>query len=246
MNKLYRNSPILFAVLWIVAYCVLMSVGDMLSDTLGVQKSVTLPVALLLSGVLFAFLAKNRLCAANGLCRPSVGSARGALFYIPLAVLPLFNLLCGIAPTLPFAEILLYVLTMLAVGFLEEVIFRGLLFNAMRRETPRAAVIVSSITFGFGHIVNLINGSGVDLLSNLLQVLYATCAGFMFVMLYLRTESLIACILAHGIFNATSAFSAPPPSTEVHILTCLLLALFTSAYALFLLWDRRRTQKENP
>jgi hypothetical protein len=52
MRKLYEKSQIWFAVVWIVAYCVLMSVGDALSATLGVEKSVTLVVGLVLSIIL--------------------------------------------------------------------------------------------------------------------------------------------------------------------------------------------------
>ena len=55
----YDKNKIWFAIAWIVAYCVLMSVGDMLSELVGVEKAVTLPIALLLSTVLFIFLYIN-------------------------------------------------------------------------------------------------------------------------------------------------------------------------------------------
>ena len=44
LKKLYDKSPLWFAVAWIIAYCVLMSVGDALSALLGIDKSVTLVV----------------------------------------------------------------------------------------------------------------------------------------------------------------------------------------------------------
>lgn len=124
---------------------------------------------------------------------------------------------------------------MLCVGFLEEVIFRGLLFEAMRKDNVKAAVIVSSVTFGIGHIINLFNGSGAELLPNLLQIVYATAAGFMFVMMYLRSGSLLGCIAAHGIFNATSVFANEAKVTpEKQILTAVLLTVITGGYALYL------------
>ena len=55
LKKLYQKSEIWFAVVWIVAYCVLMSVGDGLSAMVGVEKSVTLAVAIALSVVLLLF-----------------------------------------------------------------------------------------------------------------------------------------------------------------------------------------------
>lgn len=56
-------------------------------------------------------------------------------------------------------ETALYVLSMLCVGFIEELIFRGFLFKAMAKDGIKSAIIVSSITFGLGHIINLVNGA---------------------------------------------------------------------------------------
>ena len=60
LKKLYDKSKIRFAVLWIIAYCVLMSAGDSLSAAVGTDKSVTLAVGLLLSTVLLLFLQKRK------------------------------------------------------------------------------------------------------------------------------------------------------------------------------------------
>lgn len=234
LKKRYDKSKIWFAVAWIIAYCVLMSVGDSLSEILGIKKIVTLPIGFLLSLLLLAFLKKNNLFEAYGLCW-SKTPAKAMLYYIPILIMLTANLWYGVAFNLSAGETILYILTMFCVGFLEEVIFRGLLFNAMRKDSIKAAIIVSSITFGIGHIINLFNGSGAELLPNLLQVIYATAAGFMFVMIYFRTNSLLVCIGAHGLFNAISVFSnEAAQSTQTRILTCVFLALITGGYALYL------------
>lgn len=233
LKNLYDKSPIRFAIGWIIAYCVLFSVGDALSAMVGLEKSVTLAVGLLLMAVLFLFLKKNRLMKDYGLC-PSQVPARVVLWYLPLLLLLTANLWFGVKLNYGAIETVLYILSMFCVGFLEEVIFRGLLFEAMRKESPKAAVIVSSITFGIGHIINLFNGSGAELLPNLLQVVYATAAGFMFVMLYCKTKSLLACIITHSIFNALSVFAVDAPTLPLKILTCGLLTLISAGYALYL------------
>ena len=112
------------------------------------------------------------------------------LYYIPLLILLTANLWYGARLNQPPLETVLYVLAMFCVGFLEELIFRGLLFQAMARDGVKSAIIVSSITFGIGHIVNLVNGSGADLLSSLCQVGYAVAFGFLFVMIFYRGKSL--------------------------------------------------------
>ena len=239
LKKLYNKSRIWFAVAWIIAYCVLMSIGDALSAKVGVEKSVTLAVGLLLSGALLLFLKKNALFEAYGIFLSKV-PARSMLFYLPVILMLSANLWYGVTANYGAVETVLYILSMLCVGFLEEIIFRGLLFNAMRKDNLGAAVIVSSVTFGIGHIVNLMNGSGAELLPNLLQIVYATAAGFMFVMMYLKTDSLIVCIAAHGLFNAISVFANESNvATEMRILTCALLTVIMGAYAAYLAWTMK-------
>ena len=234
LKKLYDKSKIWFAIAWIIAYCVLMSVGDALSASVGIDKSVTLAIGIILSVILLLFLKKNGLFSDCGLCAPKA-AARSMLYYIPVVVMLTANLWYGVTLNYGALETVLYILVMLCVGFLEEVIFRGLLFEAMRGDSVKAAVIVSSVTFGIGHIINLINGSGAELLPNLLQVIYATAAGFMFVMMYYKSKSLLVCIVAHGIFNALSTFANEAnATTEMQILSAALLTVITGSYALYL------------
>ena len=241
LKNLYDKSKIWFAVAWIVAYCVLLSVGDALSALIGIEKSVTLTIGVLLSTTLLLFLNKNGLFADYGLCAPK-SSAKSMLYYIPIIVMLTANLWYGVTLNYGALETALYILAMLCVGFLEEVIFRGLLFEAMRKDSLKAAIIVSSVTFGIGHIINLINGSGADLLPNLLQVVDATAAGFMFVMMYYKSKSLLVCIAAHGLFNALSAFAnEASASNEMRILTATLLTVITGSYALYLALSMKKT-----
>ena len=234
LKKLYDKSEIIFAVAFIITYCVLMSLGDALSEAVGIQKSVTLPIGLLLSVLLLAFFKKHRLFSTYGICSSKV-SAREMLFYVPAILILTANLWYGVTLNLPTVESVLYVLSMLCVGLLEEVIFRGLLFNAMKKDSERAAIIVSSVTFGIGHIINLINGSGAELVPNLLQVVYATAAGFMFVMIYVKSKSLVACITIHSVFNALSVFANEAAMTvKDRIISCILLTLISGGYAIYL------------
>ena len=243
LKKLYDKSKIWFAVAWIIAYCVLLSVGDALSAMVGIEKSVTLAIAIALSATLLLFLKKYGLFADYGLSAPKT-SAKSMLYYIPIFVMLTANLWYGVTLNYGAIETVLYILAMLCVGLLEEVIFRGLLFEAMRGDNAKAAIIVSSVTFGIGHIINLINGSGAELLPNLLQVVYATAAGFMFVMMYCKSKSLVVCIAAHGLFNAMSAFANEGGTTnEMRILSAALLTLITGSYALYLALSMKEKNK---
>ena len=234
MKKLYEKTELGFALMWIGLYCVAMSVGDNLSVNIGVEKSITLPIALILSAVLIWFLKKNDLFKKYGLCKSRV-SAKQMLYYLPIFVLLTANLWYGIKLNMSLVESVLYILVMLGVGFLEEMIFRGLLFKAMLKDNVKAAIIVSSLTFGMGHIINLMNGSGTELVPNLLQVIYASAAGFMFVMIYYRTKSLFICIITHGLFNALSVFANEASLTiQDRMISCVLLVLISGGYAAYI------------
>lgn len=238
MKRLYEKSEIWFAVAWIIAYCFFLSLGDNISASIGMINVATFPIALLLSLVLFLFLKRNSLLNEYGLCKSKIPAAK-MLFYIPVLVMLTANLWYGIGIYVSPVEAICYVLTMLCVGFLEEVIFRGLLFNAMRKDGVKSAILVSSLTFGMGHIINLFNGSGAELLPNLLQVVYATAAGFMFVMIYYKTESLIVCIVAHGVFNALSVFvNEAAVSDTMHILSCVFLIVVCGGYGVYLVGNK--------
>ena len=234
LKKLYEKSEIWFAVAWIIAYVVLASTGDNVSVDLGIDKIVTLPILIAMSAILYFFVRKNGLTEKYGLCRPKLPAAK-MLYYIPLLVLLTANLWYGVAMNMPPLETVLYILAMFCVGFLEELIFRGLLFQAMAKDGVKSAIIVSSITFGIGHIVNLFNGSGAELLPNLLQVMYAIATGFAFVMIYCRTDSLVPCIITHSVFNGLSAFANEAVMTpQRQIISGVLLAVISGGYALYL------------
>ena len=244
LKKLYEKSEIWFAVAWIIAYVVFASTGDNISADLGIGKVATLPILIAMSAILYLFVRKNGLAEKYGLCKPRIPAAK-MLYYIPLLVLLTVNLWYGAAMNLSPLETVLYVLAMFCVGFLEELIFRGLLFQAMAKDGVKSAIIVSSVTFGIGHIVNLINGSGADLLSNLLQVVYAIAIGFAFVMIYVKSKSLMPCIIVHSVFNGLSAFANEAAMTpQREIISGILLAVIAGGYALYLALAVKENHRE--
>ena len=119
---------------------------------------------------------------------------------------------------------------MINVGFIEEIIFRGFLFKMMEKENVKSAIIVSSITFGIGHIVNLLNGA--DLVPTLLQICYAISIGYLFVIIFYKSKSLVPCIITHCLVNSLSIFSVEN-STYLYI-SSLFLIIVPVAYAIYI------------
>ncbi len=109
------------------------------------------------------------------------------LYFIPLFLIGTVNLWNGININNSTNEIIFHILTMINVGFIEEIIFRGFLFKMMGNENVKRAIIVSAVTFEIGHIVNLLNGA--ELIPTLMQIYYAISLGYLFVIIFYKSKS---------------------------------------------------------
>ena len=234
MKKLYEKNELTFAIACIVVYCVLQSLANPLNQAIGIEYAASAGFCILQAIVLFTFICKNKLQKRYGLCSSPV-PARRFLYYVPLVILASGNLWNGAALNYSPAETVCRIACMLCVGFLEEVIFRGLLFTAIARNNVRSAVIISSVTFGIGHIINLFNGSGMDLVSNLCQIVFAIAVGFLLVTIFYRGGSLIPCIIVHAAINTLGTFANDAALTmEARLLHIAVLIAITAAYTLIL------------
>ena len=144
LKKLYDKSKIWFAAGWIIAYCVLLSVGDALSAAVGVEKSVTLAIAIALSAVLLLFLKQNGLFAEYGLCAPKA-PAKAMLYYVPIIVMLSANLWYGVSLNFSAAETVLYILAMLFVGYLKCSCYGSSIGNKLIRSIIKILVFINAI-----------------------------------------------------------------------------------------------------
>ena len=234
MKKLYEKNELTFAIVWIVVYCVLQSLANPLNNAIGVAYAASAAFCVLQTVVLFTFIRKNNLLKRYGLCKSPV-PARRFLYYVPLVILASGNLWNGFALNYSPAETACRIVCMLCVGFLEEVIFRGLLFKAIAKDNIKSAVIISSMTFGIGHIINLFNGSGMALVNNLCQIVFAVAVGFLLVTIFYRGGSLLPCILVHSAINTLGTFANDANlTTETHLFHLTVLIAVTVVYTLIL------------
>ena len=100
----------------------------------------------------------------------------------------------------------------------------------MAKDNIKAAIIVTSITFGIGHIINLLNGA--ELIPTLLQICYATTIGFLFVTIFYKSKSLIPCILTHAAINSLSIFNGD--NKTVHYIASAFLIVVPLAYTCYI------------
>lgn len=234
LNDLHEKSELYFALVWIGIYCIVNSLAHPISDAIGIESSAALVFNGILTVTLYIWVRRKGLLEYYGLCGSKVPAAR-FLWYIPLILFMSRNLWLGFGMNLPVADTVCYILSMLCVGFLEEVIFRGFLFKALAKDNVKTAIIISSVTFGLGHILNLFNGSGMELIENLCQVVGAIACGFLFVIIFYRGGSLIPCIVAHSVNNAVSIFANQAALTvETRLLLSAINMAIVIVYAIVL------------
>ena len=166
------------------------------------------------------------------------GTARGVLLGWSMllmgAIVAVSNLLQGDVGSIPYAFFAGFV-----PGFSEEVIFRVLPLSLVfqRSQEPKELMKVSliiSLCFGLLHGGNLLIGA--ELISTLLQVLYAIGIGMLLSGIYLKTGSFWPCIILHTWVDAASSISKSLQEssgvlTRTHTtLEIIILCAFTIAF----------------
>ena len=209
MEKVFKKHETLITIALIIIYVVANSYTMQNFGYTSIQSAI---INTILSAVILTLIFLIKRVKFYGLTKPE--KSKQFLYFIPLMIISLFNLRRGIHINNTTSEIIFHIITMLNVGFLEEIIMRGFF-------------IVSSITFGMGHIVNLLNGA--DFVPTLLQVCYAIAIGYMLVMVFYKSKSLIPCIIFHGIFNALNIFSTGK-STVISSIILIILCLGYTLY----------------
>lgn len=202
MRKLYEKNGILFAVLWILVYCfATIPIRGKLGD-----ESIWMTIVLLIIAVgITVFVKINHLEKKNGLTGWPRNTKR-YLFFIPMWILVTGNLWGGLGIAYDGMGQVFAVISMLLIGYVEEVIFRGFLFKALiPKDGIKLAIIISSVTFGIGHIINLFAGQAS--LETVIQVFFAVAWGFIFTFVFYKCESLLPCIIAHSLVDAFSKFA---------------------------------------
>ena len=228
MKKLYDKSQIGFALVWIGLYVLVMNMAlqvcggfdDLATKTVS-QLLVPVVCICLLAAAATAWIVRNGLTEKFGLCSFR-GDLKTFLYFLPLILMSCINLKNGLSLTAPLAVSVLMAVNTALAGYAEDLIFRGFLFRAMAKDNPRSAIIVSAVTFGVGHIVNLANTA--DTLGVLLQVCYAIVIGFLYTLIVWKGGSLWPCIASHMFVNGTSVFA--PEQGPFHD---LVLVLFGNA-----------------
>ncbi len=255
MKKLYEKNELIFSLVWIGIYVLVMNIAlqfcggfDDLAGKTVPQLLVPVVCIAALAVAVSVWVVRNGLAQKHGLCGFQA-KTKTFFWFLPLIAMSCINLKNGLSLTAPVAVCLLMMANTALAGFVEEVIFRGFLFRAMAKDNLRSAILISALTFGAGHIVNLLNTA--ETLGVLLQVCYAVVIGFLYTVIVYKGGSLLPCIASHMFVNGSSVFAREEgPFTNlvsvlfgqataelVQICSSALIILISGSYAIWL-WKK--------
>ncbi len=99
------------------------------------------------------------------------------------------------------------VLDGLAIGFLEEFLFRGVAFLGDPEASPKKIVFLSSLVFSLLHFTGLTTGVDSHVVQHL--VVFAFPAGITFGIIRMATGSIAWPVVMHGLVDATALLGYP-------------------------------------
>lgn len=221
MNKFFEKHETLCLIVLIAGYVIL---NSYCMQKFGYTSPTSFIVNTILSILLLALIIISKNTKYYGLTK--VQNAKSFLYFIPLIIIGTVGLWNGINLDNSKSAILFHILTMINVGFLEEIIFRGILYKSIEKNNQNLAIIISSVTFGIGHIVNLLNGA--DLIPTLIQVCYAIALGFLFVTIFNKSKSLIPCIITHMMINSLSVIGKDSTGLSLYLIPIIVIIISIS------------------
>lgn len=186
-----------------------------------------LPVA-----ALIFFKIKKIPLADIGFVKPEKGSFTKLFCLVPLIAVALLGVVGGVDFSGGAGYIFSCLFYTLAIGFAEEIYFRGIICNVWKSSGEKKAALVSAALFGMCHILQAIaNPSPV---ATFLAVCFAFFYGIAFAQIFLTTKSIIPAIAIH-VFHDFCSFIGVSLNERTNVIlgaiqTVLILGFIIAVY----------------
>jgi membrane protease YdiL (CAAX protease family) len=128
-------------------------------------------------------------------------------WYIPLLAVEILPIvIVGFNSDITVLQYIIVLFFTIAVGFNEEIYFRGLALKFMEEKGRKKAIIWTSIVFGVLHLANVLNGKNALYL--ILQMIFAFLVGFVLAEIVSITKSLWIVIIWHAAHDYISSITS--------------------------------------
>ncbi len=163
------------------------------------------------------------------------------LWYAPLVIIEIIPIaLYGFSSKITALQYVILACFTIAVGFNEEIYFRGLSLKPMEMKGRKKAIIWSAVIFGGLHIVNALNGKSTLYL--ILQMTFAFLVGFVLAEIVCITKSLWFVIIWHAAHDFISSTTSDTLDSKALIILGIQVGILL-VYAI-LIW--RKSVEEMP
>ena len=143
----------------------------------------------------------------NSLSKPLLNKTKlGDIFVLlPLSLLCFSNVITSLIGNYPANELNSTVVIFGAIGaifvsIIEEVLFRGLLFDYFKKyHKINIAILLQALFFGLTHILNISSFSQIPAI--LVQILYTSFLGIILGIIYHKSNNILFPIIFHFLFN---------------------------------------------
>lgn len=121
------------------------------------------------------------------------------------------------------------VVAAIVIGFIEEFLFRGVLFNAFIALFAKNYYVIfwtsifTSIIFGCAHALNLFHQ---DFSITLIQIMMAACLGMLFAYIHVITNELRWCIALHAWHDMSLQLVKPSAPNNIWLFVIVYLVIF--------------------
>jgi membrane protease YdiL (CAAX protease family) len=207
------------------------------------QQLIVTTVFLVISVVLGIFImVRSRYRLADyGFQSTIKGGNQKVLWYTPLVIMEIIPIAAfGFSSKITAIQYVLIACFTIAVGFNEEIYFRGLSLKAMETKSRKKAIIWSAVIFGVLHIINALNGKSP--LYVVLQMSFAFLVGFVLAEIVSVTKSLWFVIIWH----AAHDFIASTTSDALDSKALIVLGIQVGILLIYAILIWRKSVEEEP
>lgn len=247
MRTAAKEHPVIYSLVWGVIMTLVVSVASAIATIqefgdMGIRNAQACAYLVMVIITTVYMKRKDPSLLSFGFRKLQAGPSRAVLFYIPLLIIavaqPLMN---GINTKLGAPEVISIIIMTLLVGYAEEVIFRGIIWNNLKSKGPVFYIVFSSVIFGILHMANAFGGN--SLISTLLQVANALLLGCVLALLIEAGRNLIPLIAFHFLYDALAMVSND--NLEHEVLVVAILNILYLIYGIYLLMVFRRRLQAN-
>ncbi|MGM0238220.1 lysostaphin resistance A-like protein [Enterococcus sp. AZ103] len=188
--------------------------------------------AFLVAAIILTLFMKKRKLTNFGFQKRKIAGKNWLFMFIIILIQPL---VLGLQSKLSFSLLVLMLLQMILVGYVEEVLFRGIFYYYLQAKGTIIYLLFSSLVFGLLHFASSLNPD-TALILVVLQVINALLLGLVFAVLYLSSKTIYLSIIFHTLFNLLAVISNPG-SIKQNILAVSLLII---SYIIYLLTQKNK------